>query len=377
MRNSRLALVFLLTLAGFRYAAAQTEPVPQNTPAQQAQPMPPPAGPEEHEPAERTALPATASSVAPSAPVITIHGYCPAGQGAAAKDSKAGCKTVVTRAEFEKLANSLQPNMPQQLRQQLATQYPQILYMAEEARKRGLENDPHYLAVLKFTKMELLRMELQRSLEEQAGKVSDAEVQDYYKKNVKDLEQASIQRIYIPKSRQTDAPKAGSTPEEVQKARDDSTAAMAKVADELHARATAGEDFDKLQKEAYDAAGVKATVPPTLNPKVHRNNLPATQSSVFDMKPGELSPVINDAQGYFIYRMQSKTTPSFADVKDDIRNSLRSQRLQEVHSKFQNAVSSDLNKDYFGEPEQAPSAGSGIRPSNRPRPTPPVVQPQQ
>jgi hypothetical protein len=374
MRNSRLALVFVLSLAGFRYATAQAAPAPQTMPAPQAQPVRPPGVPGER--MDQAAVPPTASSVAPTAPVITIHGFCPSGRGTAANGS-ADCKTVVTRVEFEKLANSLQPNMPLQLRQQLANQYPQILYMAEEARKRGLENDPHYLVVLKFTKMELLRMELQRSLEEKAGKVSDAEVRDYYNKNVKDFERASMQRIYIPKSRQADAPKPGSTPEEVQKARDDSIAAMAKVADDLHARAAAGEDFDKLQKDAYDAAGVKATVPPTLSPKVRRSNLPVTQSSIFDMKPGELSPVINDTQGFFIYRMQSKTTPPLADMKDEIRDSLSSQRLQELHSKMQNAVSADLNKDYFGETEQAPPTGSGIRPSNRPRPTPPVVQPQQ
>jgi parvulin-like peptidyl-prolyl cis-trans isomerase-like protein len=375
MRNPRLALVFVLILAGFRYGTAQTAPVPQTPPVPQPEPMRPAAVPQER--AEGSALPPTASSVAPTAAVITIHGFCPAAQATGAKDSRADCKTVVTRAEFEKLADSLQPNMPPQLRQQLANRYPQIVYMAAEARKQGLENDPHYLALLKFTKMELLGMELQRSLEEQAGRVSNAEVQNYYKKNPQDFEQASIERIYIPKIRQTDTPKPGSTPEEVQKSREDSIAAMAKVADDLHARAAAGENFDKLQKEAYDAAGMKATVPPTLGPKVHRNNLPTTQSSVFDMKPGELSQVINDPQGFFIYRMQSKTTPSFADVKDEIRNTLRDERLKAAQSKMQGSVSADLNKDYFGESEQAAPAGSGIRPSNRPRPTPPVVQPQQ
>jgi PPIC-type PPIASE domain len=375
MRNSRLALVFVLTLAGVRYAAAQTAPVP---PVPQPQPMRPAPAPQEAAPG--SALPPTASSVTPTAPVITIHGYCPS-LPAAAKDSKADCKTVVTRAEFEKLVATLQPDknspMPLQVRQRLANEYPQILYMSAEARKRGLENDPHYLALLKFTKMELLRIELQHSLEEQADKVSDAEVQDYYKKHAQDFEQASMQRIYIPKMRQSDIPKPGSTPEEVQKSREDSMAAMAKLADDLHARAAAGEDFDKLQKDAYEAAGMKTAVPPTLSPKVHRNNLPATQSSVFDMKPGELSPLINDTSGFFIYRMQSKTSPSFADAKDEIRSTLRNERLQQVRSKMQDAISTDLNKDYFGEAEQAQPTGSGIRPSNRPRPTPPVVQPQQ
>lgn len=375
MRNLRLAFVFLMTLAGFRNATAQAAPIPPNAP--QTQPMRPAPQSAAHGQQGQATVPATAGKVASGAPVITIHGLCAAGQSASAKDGDTNCKTVVTRAEFEKLADSLQPNMPQQLRQQLANQYPQILFMSQEARKRGLENDPHYLAVLKFTKMELLRMELQRSMEEEAGKIPEAELQDYYKKNKADFEQAAILRVFIPKSRQTDTPKAGATPEETQKARDDSAAAMAKVADDLHARAAAGEDFDKLQKEAYEAAGIKATVPPTLNPQVRRTMLPASQSSVFDLKPGELSPVINDSQGFVFYRMQSKTNPPLPEVREDIRTMLRNARLQAVRSKMENAISTDLNKDYFGEPQQAPSMGSGIRPSDRPRPTPPAVQPQQ
>jgi len=376
MRNLRLAFVLVITLAGFRNATGQAAPVPPNAPPQ-TQPMHPTPQPAARQQQQQASAPATASKVKSGAAVITIHGLCPAGQASPAKDADPNCKTVITRAEFEKLADSLQPNMPQQLRQQLANQYPQILFMSQEARKRGLENDPHYLAVLKFTKTELLRMELQRSMEEEAGKIPEAELQDYYKKNKADFEQAAILRVFIPKSRQTDTPKPGATPEEVQKAREDSTAAMAKVADDLHARAAAGEDFDKLQKEAYEAAGAKAAVPPTLSPKVRRTMFPASQSSVFDLKPGELSPVINDSQGFVFYRMQSKTNPPFAEVREEIKTMLQNARLQAVRSKMESAISADLNKEYFGEPQQATPTGSGIRPSNQPRPMPPVAQPQQ
>jgi len=377
MRNLRLVFVLIFTLAGFRMAIAQTEPIPPNAPPPQTQAMHSPSQSPAREQQEQTSAPATASKVAPGAPVITIHGLCPAGQTPPVQDAEQNCKTVITRAEFEKLANSLQPNMPQQLRQKLANQYPQILFMAQEARKRGLENDPHYQAVLKFTKMELLRMELQRSMEEEAGKVPEAEVQDYYQKHKADFEEAGILRVFIPKSRQTDTPKPGATPEEVQKTREESTASMAKVAEDLHARAAAGEDFDKLQKEAYEDAGVKTAIPPTLNPKVRRNMLPASQSAVFDLKPGELTPVINDSQGFVFYRMESKTNLPLPEVREETKTMLRNARLQAVRSKMENAVSADLNKDYFGETQQGPTTGSGIRPSDRPRPTSPVVQPQQ
>ena len=368
MSRSSLALLLLVT-AATAHALAQAVPAaPQQHQAR-------PAESEEREEQEREAAPPTASTLPPDTPVITIHGVCDKNQSGT-NGSAADCKTIVTRDQFEKLADTLQPKMPPQVKRQLATQYPQILYMAQEAQKRGLENDPHYQALLAFTKMELLRLELDRTLQADADKISDTEIQDYYDKNSKNFEQASYQRIFVPKARQTDIPKDGATPEEMQKQREASTAFMKKVADDLHARAEKGEDFDKLQKGAYEQAGVKATPPPTSNPKVRRTGLPPAQAAIFDLKDGELSPVIDDVQGYFIYRLQSKATPALADVKDEIRNTLHSQRLQESRAKLQNAVSADLNKDYFGEAPQETRPPLPM-PSKRPRPAPAMNQPKQ
>src|SRR5581483_4552551 len=59
--------------------------------------------------------PAADTKVAPEAPVITIQGFCDKSKAAA------DCKTVITRAEFEKIVNALQPNMPKQQQKALAT----------------------------------------------------------------------------------------------------------------------------------------------------------------------------------------------------------------------------------------------------------------
>ncbi len=158
---------------------------------------------------------------------------------------------------------------------------------------------------------------------------------------------------------------------------------MAKVADDLHARAVAGEDFDKLQKDAYEAAGIKASAPPTANPKLRRGNLPPAQASVFDLKEGALSAVISDTSGFYIYKIVSHTAPTVADAQEEIRNALRGQRLQAMRQKLQSSISSELNKDYFG-PDMPPGSpgmpgGPHAMPMNRrPAPTPPpTVQPKE
>src|ERR1700686_2277315 len=117
MRKSWLLCVLLGALA-WGQAAPGTPP--------QAQPMQAPAAP-----------PDMSASVPADAAVITVIGVCPAAPKAAAskatgakseaapktpaaKTSAADCKTVITKAEFEKLANGVSPNITPQLKKQLA-----------------------------------------------------------------------------------------------------------------------------------------------------------------------------------------------------------------------------------------------------------------
>jgi hypothetical protein len=375
MRIFRLVFVLLATVACVTFSVAQAAP---SSLPEQARQMRPPAEVGEEDGDARATAPPTGSQLSPSTPVITIKGICETPRTGAPKP-KADCETVITRAEFERIADTLQPNMPPQERKQLAAQYPQILHMSQEARKRGLEKDSHYLEMLKFAKMELLKLELERSFAEQASKIPEADIKSFYDKNVKIYDQASLLRIFVPKSRQSDVPKEGASPTEMEAARQESEALMAKLAEGLRARAAAGEDFDKLQKDAYEVAGVKSSPPPTANPKVRRNGLPASQSAVFDLKPGECSSVISEPQGFYVYKLVSETTLPLAEVKEEIRSSLRNQRLEDLRNEMQRVVSADLNKDYFGAntPAGEPSPRGGPKPSNRPRPVPPPVQPQQ
>ncbi|HWX92501.1 MAG TPA: peptidylprolyl isomerase [Terriglobales bacterium] len=314
------------------------------------------------------------SHLSPATPVITINGVCEAPK-TGAPAPKSGCTTVITRAEFEKLADSLQPNMPPQVRQQLAMQYPQILFMSQQARKRGLEQNPHYLQVLKFTKMELLRAELESSLQEEAGKIPQSEVKDFYQNNASNFEQTTFLRVFIPKTRQADTPKDGATAADSDAVQKTSETDMKSVAEDLHTRAVAGEDFDKLQKEAYEAVGVKAAPPPTLNANVRRDSVPGPQSPVFELRPGDLSGLLNDPTGYYFFKVVSKTMLPLAQAQDEIRDTLRNQRLQALHQAMMKSVSADLNSDYFGDAPTTPGTAGGPRPAPSDR-TSPMSPPQ-
>jgi len=355
---------------------------------------------------------APAPEVAPTAPVLTIKGVCPATapkaktatpgakSPAAAKEpakSSANCETVITRAEFEKMASGIAPNMTPQLKRQLASVYPRLLVMSKEAEKHGLQNSPQYKETMRFARMQILTNELQRSIQEEADKVPQQAIDDSYKKNPEAYEQYSLERLYVPRMKQSaeeaeanekkenekepekETPEQEKAKQEQEKAKQEQgEQEMSKLADSLRARAVAGEDFAKLQKEAFTAAGMKVESP-TVSMKVRRTGLPPAHVAVFDLKPGEVSVVLNDSGGHYVYKMVSKEQLPLDQVKEEIRGTLRTQRVREAMDKVQNSFKTETNEAYFG-----PAGPGGMRqpPPRIPHPTtpgapgqPPVQQP--
>src|SRR5271168_3313480 len=100
---TRYALVCLLLATMAWGQGASSTPTPATQPSAAA-------------PAGNTAQSqeAEASKVAPDTPVITINGSCENPPAAKAADSN--CKTVITRAEFERILDAVQPNMPARVR---------------------------------------------------------------------------------------------------------------------------------------------------------------------------------------------------------------------------------------------------------------------
>jgi bifunctional DNA-binding transcriptional regulator/antitoxin component of YhaV-PrlF toxin-antitoxin module len=294
---------------------------------------------------------AAETKVGPDEAVITIKGFC-------AENPQPGdaCKTIITRAQFEKLAEALQPGMSPAIRRNLATAYARMLRMSTVAKDRGLEKTPRFEEMMFFARMQILSQELSRTLQEESNKVSDEEIEATYKKNAPSYDQATFARIFIPRAKQITPAPAASTkpgvkpatapaPTEAQKKA--AEAAMVTIADDLRARAVKGEDPDKLQKEAYAAAGLPGSPMSTKMEKVRRTTLPANHQAVMDLKVGEVSEVISDPNsGHYIYKLISKDTLPLDSVKTEIRNTLSSQRYRDSMQGFQGNV--DLNDNYFG-----------------------------
>ena len=393
MRKSWLVCVLMGTLAWGQ--AQPAAPAAQSTPAaEQASPASPAAAPKEAAPAE----------VPMSAAVITVKGVsCPefshaapastaaaktgaaAGKTGAAATAKKPTDCAITRAEFEKLTKALQQGptpLNAQQKRTLANQLPSAIAMSETAKKKGLDKTEGYTETLKFVKMRILAQKMQDSVREDADKVPDAKIETYYKENPEAYEQFSLDRLFIPKNKQAtaeekeeaknEAKENEKLTDEQQKAKEAADKAkqekgeqeMTALAETLRQRAVGGEDFIKLQKDAFEAAGTKVDNPTVNLPKVRRTGLPPAHASVFDLKVGEVSAVISDNGGHYIYKVVSKEVLPLDQVKEEIHTKLKGEQLKSMMDKYTNSYQAVTNEVYFG---PAPPPG----PARRPRMTPP------
>jgi len=362
--------------------------------------------------------PDTSASIPADAVVITIDGVCAppakpvAAKGAAvkpaadtktttAKPSPADCKTTITKAQFEKLVNGLAPNATMQQKKQLASMLPRLIAMSTEAKKQSMDKTDSYKETLKFAQMQILTNEFLRKIQDDAGKISPADIESYYKQHPDMFEQYNVDRLFVPRIRQPepeakeakakeDDDKDAKLSDEQKKAKEDADKAkvqaneqaMTKLADDLRARAAAGEDIVKLQKEAFEAAGMKIESPTVNLPNVRRSGLPPGHAAVFDLKAGEVSQVINDSGGHYIYKINSKTEMTVDQATNEITTKMKNDRVREKMEKLNTSFHAQNNTEYFGPDTGAMPPPRGVRPrpgmpaGAGPAAQPPAPQPQ-
>jgi hypothetical protein len=334
---------------------------------QAAKPTARPAPPKAATASSATAANSAAANVSPGTAVITIAGLCD--KAPVDKAKKADCKTVVTRAEFEQLVAAVAPTIAPPARKQLATQYGMALVMVHKAHELGLDQGPKYQELMRVAQIGVLTKELSAELQQQAEKISDKELETYYHNNEASFQEVDLQRIFIPRSKQTpdskDKPSDDAAAKDAaKKEQQESEDAMKKLAEALRGRAAAGEDFAKLQDEAIAASGFKGK-PPTRLGKVRRTSLPPDQGEVFNLKVGETSQLLTTPNGYLVYKVGDKDSLPLDHVREEIFSTLQSQRMQDAMQTIQRSATPELNPKYFAD---ATADGPHGHPTDAPQP---------
>ena len=308
------------------------------------------------------------NGLGPRDPVITIQGLCdtPAVSKTAkrASDKVAECKTVITRAQFELLASALQPDLSPAMKRKLGELYPTMIIMSHTAQKRGYENSREFKELLEFSRIQILSAQLNRAVQREAETVPPADTEKYYKDNPAAFEQVTLQRIFVPKGKVAQHANDRASDGAVREAEktDDS---VRKEAEALQARALAGEEFDKLQKEAFEVAGVTAPAASTNVVKLTAGELSPTERPLLDLKPGDVSHVLTQGNGYFIYKLLAKEKKPLDQAREEINSKLAHQRFQNTMDQLHKSFETTLSEAYF---ESEPTQTGASRPMPVPLP---------
>jgi hypothetical protein len=222
----------------------------------------------------------------------------------------------------------------------LARLYSQQLLFAREARELGLDKDPHFNDILKFTYLQVLARAMNNHLAQQA-EMSDAEFEKYYQEHAKEFEEVELLQISIPKQKQHASASEGAPPLKAVAAAD--KAAMKAEAEKIYGQVLAGAGFEKLKKEAYTVAGDPDDAPDSDMGLVTRPELGESQAEIFALKPGQISRLISGQEAWHIFKVVSKQMMP----KSDARNLVTGQRVKAATEALTNSVKPKFNDAYF------------------------------
>jgi hypothetical protein len=340
-------LVTAAVLDGSSCLIAQTTDVPP--PVQT--PLVTPQAPNQRPRIRRTAPPGRAPGsaktviVPPSAPVVRLKGVC--------KDlqAKTPCEMVITREDLDRFANA-SPDVSKAARRRDAVQYARELAFSALAEQQGLAKDPAVSkeldAQLKFLRMRILANVFLQNLQPKGTSVAESDIQKYYQEHQDEYERFQVLRLAVPVAVPTES------------GRHLDLAAAKSEMEELRKRAVAGEDFNRLQQDAYKHLHIQATPPPVNVMTLRRGSVQGDEAKAFDLNPGEISTVLDAPAAFVVMKLESKGPMPIESVHQEIEAALRRNGLQNEVSKRTKSISAQFNLPYFEMRSQPDIFGLGV-----------------
>ena len=114
---------------------------------------------------------------------------------------------------------------------------------------------------------------------------------------------------------------------------------------------------------------------------------PTHNDAVFQLKPGQISAVIEDASGLYIYKVDSQTVLSLQSADAEIRQVVAERNFRRELCSIFEPIQPSLNSQYFGKSkiqfnacgageEEGEREREGERPPEAPPASPPKPQPK-
>jgi parvulin-like peptidyl-prolyl isomerase len=248
----------------------------------------------------------------------------------------------MTRAQFEVLLKALAENgrpaaTPAQKRQ-VAEQYAELETMAQEARKRKLDDSPEVKQMMSIQSDSFLANSLAKRISDDTH-FTDLDLRAYYDSNKGEFEEAQGSHILIRFKGSSVPLKANEkdlTPEE----------ALAKAQD-LRKKIMDGADFATLAKAESDDTG-SAAKGGALGTFKHGQMVGPFDQAAFSLPVGEVSEPVKTQFGYHIIKITSRTSKTFDEAKPQIEKDLKPKMAKASMEQIKEHTAVTLNEAYFG-----------------------------
>jgi hypothetical protein len=331
-------LVNVLVAIGITFSLLQA-PLLQTSASKQ-----PSSSEKSNQAAEAQASPATAkpadssSAVAEGQAVITVRGLCAEDDGSK-KQPGNPCSKQITRKEFERLMNALNPggqSVSTSGRQNLAQAYVEALAFEDAARKAGTEDTEEFREVMFWVRLRTIGDLYRRNLQEKYRNPAPEEIDTYYQEHLGSFERVHLLRILVPRENSS-----GGDKNEFDKK------ALA-AAQAARKRAVNGEAVEQIQKDVYAGLGLEQPPATDLGTYQRADFLEKEAADVFSLQAGEVSPVETETKSYVIYKVASKETLKEDQVKADIIREIAQQKYRDALKAVMDSAQADFNEQYFG-----------------------------
>jgi len=245
----------------------------------------------------------------------------------------------ITAAEFDRILETLPPEARPRFRgsarRQFAENIVRVKLLAQEARRRKLDESDAFRTQLKFHTDNLLA-----NLEVATTKPDEADVRKYYEQHKSEYERVRVRHILI---RMKGSP-VPNRPE----ARDLSEDEALAKANEIRKKLLAGEDFAALAKSESDDTG-SAARGGELGFVVRGQTLPSFEQAAFRLGSGEISEPVKTQFGYHIIQVEERVTKTFEEIRPDLEKRMVPEIAQKTVDELRKKTAVSLDPDYFSE----------------------------
>lgn len=265
----------------------------------------------------------------------------------------------ITAREFDDFLSDLPPQAQAMAqgpgKRMIADELAKVKLLSQQGEKEGLDKTPKFARQMALMKDQVLASEVADSAQ---NSVDEAAAKKYYEDHKGEYEQVKARHILV----RTGVP--ASTQPGAKPITDEEAKAKAEA---IRKRIVDGkEDFAKVAKAESDdkRSGEEGGELGTFG---HGMMVPEFETAAFALKTGEVSPLVKTQYGYHIIQVEERKTQPFDEVKDELMQKLKPQKVEQLIADLKKNNKVDLNEKYFGPanatlPAGFPGAGAGAPP---------------